>query len=231
MTEEITSNGGEWRADLTREVTHLVAAGPAGTKFRYAEKWCLKVVTREWFEDSLERGMILDENSYHPLLPVSERPERTWMRRSASGTSLGKRSRDNRPEAAEMRGRRKLRRTASAKLSVQNSGIWTDIVGGGFDENTIDKPSQGTEGLKDTDTTDYNTGVPNVERKPRIGLEQYEENGKENSCLVAHQTSGISKPANSSNQKHGLFHGRIFYLHGFDEKKVSLLVNHLRLLC
>jgi DNA replication regulator DPB11 len=230
LTEDINSNGGEWHADLTREVTHLIAAEAAGTKFRYAQKWGLRIVTREWCKDCIERGMILDENLYHPLLPVSERGKNAWIRRSASGTSLGKRARDNGAEGDERLGRRKLRRTASAKLSVQNSGIWTDIVGGGFSGNSGGMEVEEIDGLKDINASDFNAEVPQAEQNPRTTSRKYEERDKENNNPLAKHSNAATTTAHP-NRKRGLFTGRKFYLRGFDEKKVSLSSSHLAFSC
>jgi DNA replication regulator DPB11 len=74
--------------------------------------------------------MILKEELYDPALPEEERGKGAWDRTKPKRTSLGKRSRDDSTTSLEG-GKRKLRRTASTKLSTQNDGLWGDIVGGG----------------------------------------------------------------------------------------------------
>jgi len=123
----INANGGEYRGNLTKDVTHLVAKVPTGNKYVYAGHWGVKIVAIEWLEQSLERGMILDEDLYNLLLPEDERGRSAWIRRSGSTSSLGKRARDAEVATSNPR---QLRRTASAKLSNQSVGLWTDIVGG-----------------------------------------------------------------------------------------------------
>lgn len=126
LEDLINENGGEYRGNLTRDVTHLIAREPAGNKYTYAGQWGIRTVSIEWLQQSLERGMILDESLFHLLLPPAERGRNAWMRKAVSTTSLGKRPREG---GLERSNSRKLRRTASVRLSNESSGIWTNIVG------------------------------------------------------------------------------------------------------
>jgi len=74
--------------------------------------------------------MILDEKLYDPALPEEERGKDAWDRTKPKRISLGKRSRDDSTTSLDG-GKRKLRRTASTKLSTLNDGLWGDIVGAG----------------------------------------------------------------------------------------------------
>ena len=121
----VNQNGGEYRGNLTKDVTHLVAKVPSGNKYNYAIQWDIKVVSVEWLTESQERGMILEESCYNPSLPASERGKGAYIRRSTSTSPLGKRQR---AQDMAMENSRKLRRTASAKLNSQNLGLWADIV-------------------------------------------------------------------------------------------------------
>lgn len=80
--------------------------------------------------------MILDEGLFNPLTPKDERGKNAWTRPTTVTSLLGKRERDaaNQGETAgdSCANRRKLRRTASAKLQSQNSTLWHDIVGTGL---------------------------------------------------------------------------------------------------
>lgn len=90
----------------------------------------MRIVSIEWLRDSLERGMILDETLYDPVLAPEHRGKGAWDRTKPKRNSLGKRSRANsanNPEGAK----RRLRRTASSKLGSQSESMWGDIVGGG----------------------------------------------------------------------------------------------------
>ncbi|KAI9851527.1 MAG: hypothetical protein M1838_003481 [Thelocarpon superellum] len=195
----IAGHGAEYHGDLTKSVTHLLANKTEGDKFKYARLWGLRIVSLEWLNDSTERGMILDEALYDPLLPVEERGKHSWVRPSTSITSLGKHARDTvlREEPGNGDGlrRRKLRRTASTKLQSQNSGIWNDIVGGGFAdaEETSAQWDDGEGALRSRSRAQGNEG-----------------GGEEK-----HTTLPTTLP-----NHHGIFHGCCFFLRGFDGKKV-----------
>ena len=57
----ITALGGQWRAGLTRDVTHLFAAGPGSEKYRTAlqhrKETQVKVLVPHWFDDSVRLGI------------------------------------------------------------------------------------------------------------------------------------------------------------------------------
>lgn len=60
----IMAHGAEYQGDLTREVTHLVAAAPKGRKFEHARLWGIKCVSLEWLTESVRQGLMLDESLY-----------------------------------------------------------------------------------------------------------------------------------------------------------------------
>lgn len=213
LMDWINGNGGEYCGDLTKDVSHLVAKAAEGKKYAYAGAWGVKIVSTEWLSDSLERGMILDESLYHPLTPPEERGKNAWIRRTVSTTSLGKRLRDDGPVPSISR---KLRRVASAKLSSQNEGIWTDIVGGGFGpqerrtsewdkhgqsvETPVDHSSQTLTG--DTNTAQLAPSERNATKKTLGSVQP------------------VSKGPDTSGVKRGLFQGKRFYIYGFDQRQV-----------
>lgn len=127
LQEEISANGGEYRGDLTKEVTHLIAFAPEGKKYQYATQWEVKVVDLKWLKDSIERRMILEEDLYHPTIARDKIGLGAWNRQARAIIQLGKRPRDEEvaPDVP-----RKLRRTASAKLGSQSESIWSEIVSG-----------------------------------------------------------------------------------------------------
>lgn len=212
--DNIIANGGDYRGDLTREVTHLIAKSPAGKKYEYAGAWGVKVVSTEWLRDSLERGMTLDETLYDPRMPIEERGKEAWIRRTASTSSLGKRARDDVPA---LNAARKLRRTASAKLGSQNESIWTDIVGGGF----------GQEGRDKSESEDQRgTGEDAVDRSSRT-LVLGEVTAPDAPSSDVGAANGYSTrdmltvgAKDQSGVKGGIFYGKSFFIHGFDERKV-----------
>ncbi|CAK7209905.1 protein kinase activating protein dpb11 [Sporothrix bragantina] len=129
----IVENGGVYSGDLTRSVTHLIVNKPEGKKYNAALHWNVQTVGIEWLHDSVARGMILDETKYDPRLPPSERGKGAWVRNATERTAsiLGKRLREAAAQAAaeKQNGMRKLRKTASQKLSIQRDGLWGDILG------------------------------------------------------------------------------------------------------
>ncbi|KAJ1966479.1 protein kinase activating protein dpb11 [Dipsacomyces acuminosporus] len=56
--------GGSFYGELTQERTHLIAFRPAGTKYDFAKRWGLCVVSFEWFLQSLRTGFRQEESKY-----------------------------------------------------------------------------------------------------------------------------------------------------------------------
>lgn len=129
IIDMIKSHGGSYTGDLSRQVTHLIVYRPEGKKYLAARNWGLHVVRLNWVYDCVERGMILDEKLYDPLLPHDEVGEGAWNRKASANrrVSLGKRQRE--AAAKQEQGRRKLRKTASMKLNSQRDNMWGEILG------------------------------------------------------------------------------------------------------
>lgn len=213
LEELINGNGGEYRGNLTKDVTHLVARVPSGTKYTYAGEWGSKIVSVEWLMQSLERGMILDEKLYNLLLPEAERGQNAWIHKTASITSLGKRAHD---EVAAPKRSRKLRRTASAKLNSQNVGLWTDIVSGGteVEEKRVaewdDKErDDGHGGMLKTPKAEPDSEVLGV----REFMNPTDSNQIKPQAVEVLDTARVGR-------MEGLFQGQRFFLHGFKERQV-----------
>ncbi|KAJ8110506.1 hypothetical protein ONZ43_g5852 [Nemania bipapillata] len=119
IEDKVKTNGGDYVADLSRRVTHLIVYKPEGKKYSAARKWDIRCVSVEWLHDSVERGMILNEECYDPTLPPEERGKGAWTRRDLGRISLGKRVRDDSIVSIEG-GRRKLRKSATGDLSRQD---------------------------------------------------------------------------------------------------------------
>ena len=214
LEETVKGNGGEYRGDLNKEVTHLIAHKPTGQKYVYAKSWGIHIISIEWLQQSLERGMILDEQLYDPLMEPTERGRDAWVRRTASIASLAKRARDDEVAPAPAR---KLRRTASARFSSQNQDIWTDIVGGGF----------GQEGSKRNEWDDQQDSLSTVkpDSDDRTPPEPVSLESDKASRATRPDSEGglqLSRSTETETLKpQGLFYGKRFYLHGFDAKKVG----------
>ncbi|KAK3905468.1 hypothetical protein C8A05DRAFT_41586 [Staphylotrichum tortipilum] len=127
IIDKIQANGGRYTGDLTKRVTHLVVYKPEGRKYQAAIAWGVVTVSAEWVYDSVERGLILNEKLYDPVLPREQRGLGAWNKQKTRVSSLGKRLRDNR--AAQDEGKRKLRKTTSMKLNSQRDNLWGDILG------------------------------------------------------------------------------------------------------
>ncbi|KAI9775550.1 MAG: hypothetical protein M1839_001028 [Geoglossum umbratile] len=226
LQELVTANGAEYHADLTKLVTHLMAKKPEGKKYHYASTWRLHIVTPEWLRDSLERGMTLDEREYNHIIPQEDRGKNAWIRRTASGSCLGKRPRDDSEAITILDGefgeRRKLRRSASQKLGSQNLSIWDDIIGGGFGEKGQQRSEWDETPLNVVPIEDANVSHSNQKRQDSVAPGSNASGARTDAKL-----DNEKRPTAKSKGRCGLFRGRRFVLHGFDQKKTSVLREHL----
>lgn len=126
ISSAVTEQGATYHGDLTKTVTHLIAATPQGQKYTHAKKWEITVVSLKWFQDSFRRGMALDESFYDLSVPLEEQGKGAFKRQR---TSLGKHGRENAPPKAGNPGltRKRLRRTASTRLESQSQDLWQDM--------------------------------------------------------------------------------------------------------
>ncbi|KAL6894832.1 BRCT domain-containing protein [Trichoderma evansii] len=129
IAETVKQNGGRFTGDLTRRCTHLIVKKPEGKKFTAAKSWGVHTVTLEWLSQSVERGMILEEAKFDPLLPAEEQGLGAWVKTDPRRSTLGKRARSAVLNGGPEEGMRKLRKTASMKLSSQRNDLWGDILG------------------------------------------------------------------------------------------------------
>ena len=214
LEETVKKNGGEYRGDLNKEITHLIANKPSGQKYTYAKSWGLRIISLEWLQQSLERGMILDEQLYDPLMEAADRGRDAWVRKPVSPTSAMKRPRH---DQVAQHPARKLRRTASARFSSQNEGIWTDIVGGGFEQDQSRK-SEWDDQRDSASTIQQGPAVHTKTKAAPYEPRQSTDEPRLRSESVGQETRPL--PSGASNQQ-GLFAGKRFFLHGFDTKKVG----------
>ncbi|KAF2786767.1 hypothetical protein K505DRAFT_343518 [Melanomma pulvis-pyrius CBS 109.77] len=218
IQETVMQNGAEYHGDLTKTVTHLIAAIPAGKKYEHAVNWRMKIVSWEWFEESHQRGMALDENCYLPTMPVEERGKGAWDRKqNRPPTPLGKRTREAEPNQLANPLRRKLRRAASSRMGTQSEALWAGITAAGLEvaknvqddwvENNIAKRADSRECAA-------TSNVPMV----------FHDDAQlaEDPASQPHQS--LTLPANRND---GLFEGRVVFAHGFDDEKTNILQQHL----
>ncbi|KAH6680556.1 BRCT domain-containing protein [Halenospora varia] len=202
IAKEVQAHGATYEGDLTKHITHLISFRTEGAKYKAAKSWGLRIVSIEWLRDSLERGMILDERLYDPILPVEKRGENAWDK-TKPRTSLGKRQRED--SGAGDASRRKLRRTASAKLNSQSEKIWGDIVGGG---NVTEVARSGVWDSHEEPTQPNTMSDP---KKPQ------QESG-----------ASVRKPLEEIRTRpQGIFSGCRFHFHGFPAKKSKVMCDHL----
>jgi DNA replication regulator DPB11 len=200
IAELVKINGGIYEGDLTKQITHLISFRTEGAKYKAAKSWGLRIVSIEWLRESLERGMILDEKLYDPVLPIEERGEGAWDKnKPRSRVSLSKRPRDDNMSGVDGT-KRKLRRTASSKFDSQSQQIWGDIVGGG---NITEVARSGV--WESHNETQQQLNKPQ-ERKPQHSFEA---------------------PADMKVAEGGIFHGCRFYFENFNPGKIEVLCSHL----
>ncbi|KAE8380864.1 BRCT domain-containing protein [Aspergillus bertholletiae] len=203
-------HGAEFRKDLTKQVTHLVARDTESQKYKFATQWNIKVITVKWFTDSIERGMVLEETLYHPLVPEEQQGAGAWNRALPTA-----REKDQGNEGSSNPRPRKLRRIASAKLVDQNEGIWGDIVGTG---------SRGSQQKDDSQLLAKRTSM----------LQEAKSFASETTFAEAQEQSSVDlirKPRQQSPEasgpRDGFLDGCYFFIHGFSSKQTIVLRQHL----
>lgn len=128
IQDNVNNNGATYHGDLIKSVTHLVAAEPRGAKYDRAKLWGIKIVSHKWFMESLERGMVLEEQAYNPLVAVEEQGRGALPRKQPQHIPVAKRMREAQDTvAAEDARKRKMRRTASTRLSSHSQNLWADL--------------------------------------------------------------------------------------------------------
>ncbi|CAG8258125.1 unnamed protein product [Penicillium salamii] len=212
MQKTTEENGAEYRKDLTKSVSHLIARDSSGEKYKFATQWQIKVVSVKWFTDSIERGMILDEDKYHPTVPTGEQGVGAWNRSLPSQREPTQRDSTNPNENPGNPRPRKLRRVASTKLVDQNESIWGDIVGTGFANET-----------NETDTTPK--GQRPEALRPAIQIQK--SFASETTFSESTQSNQPSMPAPAPVKDNGFLHGTFFLITGFSSKQTKVLREHL----
>jgi DNA replication regulator DPB11 len=198
IIQTISDNGAEYRGNLTAVVSHLIVKEPTGKKYQWARENGVHVASYEWLTQSLERGMALDVSFFNPLMPDGMRGRGAWRRLEDLASPLRKRSRpDNSTAARADANRRKLRRTASAKIESQSASIWSDITGG------ISQPKPAAD--------DDSQEIVPLEEAGSAAIEQPDAS----TLPLSASHSGARKPAPV-----GAFEGSVIYVHGFDARKV-----------
>lgn len=212
LEDRIKQEGATYHGDLTKAVTHLVAAAPEGAKYNHAGKWGIPIVSLKWFEDSLLRGMALEESLYDPAKPTEEQGKGAFRRQVKQRTSLGKRGReeDTQGGGGDDLSRKKLRRTASSRLEGQSQDMWSDM-------SAMD---MGTGAAEMDQWKDDDRGIladtPNAAQHEKLMVR---------SRAVDHDTTYHRK---AQPQENGLLTGHYMLIAGFEPNKIDRLATVLR---
>lgn len=214
ISSTVAKEGAEYHGDLTKQVTHLIAAAPQGAKYTHAKQWGISIVSVQWFQDSLVRGMALDESLYDPCVPIEEQGRNAWRKDMKPRTSLGKRERaaETQAGAADEAGKRKMRRTASVRLKSHSQSLWQDISAGEerpMSANVDQWEDQGDRRSRQPSEAPFHAMAASVSSRACTGEEQ------------------SSRPTTATAEPDGLFSGYYVLIHGFEARKHDLLLGFL----
>lgn len=174
----------------------------------------MKIVSLEWFEQSLERGMVLDEALYNPTIPVEERGQGAWDRSEVPSPGLGKRARESEPSQALNPFRRKLRRSASTKMGSQSEALWAGITAVNLERHQDEGDEWTEEALPKQDTPREHTPTTHLEDP---AAPEYDAS---RAADPAYEPRQPPLALTTDNTTDGIFDGRIVFPHGFDADKV-----------
>lgn len=211
IEETVKANGGSYMGDLSRKVTHLIVCKPEGKKYQAAKNWDITTVSIEWVDDSVKRGMILDETCYDPILPKESRGKGAITRREIKRQSLpGKRPRDG-SDAVQQNGPRKLRKSASMRLSSQGNNLMNEIFGSKQPSAEAPTPAALRQEAERIEVA-TSVSIPPPKALP-----------------VAAATSSMMPPpsAEPTQPFGGVFNLCRFMVHGFSEKKHKIIHDYL----
>jgi hypothetical protein len=210
IIDKIEANGGLYTGDLTKRVTHLIVYKPEGRKYHAAKSWGVVTVSVEWVHDSVERGLILDEKLFDPVLPPQQRGVGAWNKQRARLSSLGKRLREN--NVAQEEGKRKLRKTASMKLNSQRDNLWGDILGKPQASEPAPAPAPAAVPQQAAATLETLPPAQTTQPTQLAGGRSLDTQGSKSSSFGVPEDSAV-------------FASCCFYVHGFSAQKTDILVN------
>ncbi|KAF3928927.1 hypothetical protein AA313_de0205102 [Arthrobotrys entomopaga] len=206
-------NGAVYHGDLTKQVTHLVAARAEGKKYSFAKQWGIKIVCLDWFYQSLERGMALDEEYFSFDLPLEERGQGAWVK-----PTIGKRKLSERESSGKGDGktksdpaRRKIKRAASDRLSSGSETLWGDIMG----QAKAPKPEK---------TSEWGSDAPQRSRSKNGALVP----DVETSAPYINVRASMSMSDIRPDEPKKMFHDKNFHVYGFDTEKENKIRDIIR---
>lgn len=215
IEDKVKANGGEYVGDLSRSVTHLITHKPEGKKYMAALRWDIRAVSIEWLNDSVERGMILNESCYDPNLPQEERGVGAWTKKEVRRDTTGKRLRDD-AASAGAQNRRKLRKTASMKFNSQNEGLWGDILNQQQQSPANQSTVVGDDSLANVSIFSLNESTTSLSRLDDS---------------TAPPTAIVPPPTREANEHPtavgGIFGSCRFFVHGFPQMRADIICEYL----
>ncbi|TLD29605.1 putative vacuolar protein sorting-associated protein 16 [Venturia nashicola] len=206
------TNGANYHGDLTKIVTHLIAAAPVGKKYEHARRWGIKVVSIEWLDHSLERGMVLDESLYDPTMAPEERGKNAWNKQALEVIIQRKRLREENPEVVSQN-KRKIRRTMSVRLGSQQGSMWAEMASAGSAQAAQDE-------WQPVEFDGVLGAIP-----PH--LDSKSADTTPNPTVEPPKTKASPPERKIKPQVKGVFRGKLVYIHGFTGAKLEILQNHL----
>ncbi|KAK7756221.1 protein kinase activating protein dpb11 [Diatrype stigma] len=215
IEDKVRANGGEYVGDLSRNVTHLITHKPEGKKYMAALRWDIRAVSIEWLNDSVERGMILNESCYDPTLPQEERGVGAWTKKEVRRDTTGKRLRDD-AASAGTQNRRKLRKTASMKFNSQNEGLWGDILNQQQDSPANQSTTVGDDSLANVSTFSLNDSTTSLSR---LG-----DSTAPPTAIVPPLTRDANEQSTAVG---GIFASSCFFVHGFPQSRADIICEYL----
>ncbi|KAI5296261.1 hypothetical protein KEM52_004816 [Ascosphaera acerosa] len=242
LETRLTQNGATFQRDLTRDVTHLIAKAPTGKKYEYAGLWGVKVVTLKWVEDSLARGMFLDERRYHPSLPEEKQGEGAWVRslslpplqppsEVAQGAGVTDKHSDSaaaaaaakRPTSVVLPQRaRKIRRVASMKLGSQTDDLWGAIMA---PDEREDEEAEDVNAWTEVEGGGEAPMVTTAAETAASGPADAHVSKGGGAAADAMRVTGKKEPA--PQDSHGFWHGCRFFIYGFTTRETGILTKHM----
>ncbi|KAG5440203.1 hypothetical protein PCANB_001772 [Pneumocystis canis] len=79
IEEKIVYFGGKYTPELTRDNTHLIAMHASGKKYEFGVKWGIKIISPEWFWQSIKRGACLEECLFSLDMASEEIGKGAWF--------------------------------------------------------------------------------------------------------------------------------------------------------
>jgi DNA replication regulator DPB11 len=167
----------------------------------------------EWLDDSIERGMVLEESLYDPTLALEERGRNAWNRQALEIITQGKRQREEKPTEVVSQNKRKIRRTVSVRLGSQQGNMWAEMTSASSAQGKHDE----------WQPTEFNSVLGAIPTNIDSGSEAVtpDPTTKPPKTMISQ-----AEPTDGS-QARGVFHGNLVYVHGFTGPKLEILRTHL----